>query len=92
MSSLFGGKKLTNQITPVAQKVCSYLARNHDADGGTTVVYWAVGPGGSEVEEVGDFTADEAERHTFTAPAEFGTGTQLLPAVRYFVTRLNINF
>src|SRR6476661_7244822 len=44
VSSLFGGKKLTNQITPVAQKVCSHLARNHDADGGTTVIYWAVGP------------------------------------------------
>jgi ribosomal protein L12E/L44/L45/RPP1/RPP2 len=87
VSSLFGGKKLTNQITPVAQKVCAYLARNHDADGGTTVVYWAVGPGGGEVEEVGDLTADEAERHVFGPPADFGTGTQLLPAVRYFVDR-----
>src|SRR5205085_4913401 len=65
VSSLFGGKKLTNQITPVAQKVCAYLARNHDADGGTTVIYWAVGPGGGEIEEVGDLTADQAERHVF---------------------------
>jgi hypothetical protein len=87
VSPLFGGKRLNNEITPIAQKLCAYLARNHDADGGTTVIYWAVGPGGSEVEVVGDFTADEAERHTFGPPAEFGTGTQLLPAVKYFVER-----
>src|SRR5436190_13504728 len=87
LSPLFGGKKLNNEITPVAQKLCAYLARNHDADGGTTVIYWAVGPGGSQVEVVGDFTAEQAEKHTFGAPREFGTGTQLLPAVKYFVER-----
>src|SRR5262249_57496105 len=36
---------------------------------------------------VGDLTADQAETHVFGAPREFGTGTQLLPAVRYFVER-----
>src|SRR5262245_59857593 len=37
LSPIFGGpKKLSNDITPVAQKVCAYLARNIDADGGTT--------------------------------------------------------
>src|SRR5437588_8742908 len=88
LSPIFGGpRKLTNEVTPVAQKICSYLARKLDADGGTTCIYWAVGPGGSEIEEVGDFTAEQAERHTFGPPADFGTGTQLLPAVRYFVDR-----
>ena len=58
-----------------------------DADGGTTCIYWATGPGGSEIEEVGDLTAEQAERHDFGPPKEFGTGTQLLPAVRYFVDR-----
>jgi hypothetical protein len=88
LSPIFGGpKKPQNEITPVAQKLCTYLARNIDADGGTTCVYWATGPGGSEVEVVGDLTADEAERHVFGPPQDFGTGTQLLPAVRYFVDR-----
>ena len=88
LSSLFGGpKKPVNEVTPVAQKLCAYLARKIDADGGTTCIYWAVGPGGSQVEEVGDLRAEEAERHVFGPPAEFGTGTQLLPAVRYFVDR-----
>ncbi len=88
LSPIFGGsKKLTNEVTPVAQKLCSYLARKIDSDGGTTCVYWATGPGGSEVEVIGDLRADEAERHVFGPPRDFGTGTQLLPAVKYFVDR-----
>ncbi|NBO93650.1 MAG: VWA domain-containing protein [Planctomycetia bacterium] len=89
MASLFGwsGKKKTNEITPVAQKVCSYLAGKLDADGGTTVIYWAVGPGGSQVQVVGDLTAEQAASHEFGPPEDFGTGTQLLPAVKYFCER-----
>jgi hypothetical protein len=88
LSSLFGRRQqLRNEITPVAQQICAYLARKIDADGGTTCIYWAVGPGGSEVEVIGDLRAEEAEGHTFGPPRDFGTGTQLLPAVRYFVDR-----
>jgi hypothetical protein len=88
LSSLFG-KKATRQntITPVAQKVCAYLARKLDADGGTTVIYWAVGPNGAGVEVVGDLTGEQAEKHNFGPPRDFGTGTRLAPAVRYFVDR-----
>jgi hypothetical protein len=89
ISLFFGGRKqqAPNQVTPVAQKVCAYLARKIDADGGTTCIYWAVGPGGSRIEVIGDLRAEEAERHVFGPPREFGTGTQLLPAVQYFVER-----
>jgi hypothetical protein len=89
LASLFGAKKKEghNEITPVAQKICAYLAKKIDADGGTTCIYWAVGDGGGHVEVVGDLTSDQAERHVFGPPANFGTGTQLLPAVRYFVER-----
>jgi hypothetical protein len=88
LASLFGLKKQTvNEVTPVAQKLCAYLAGKIDADGGTTVIYWATGAGGSRIEVVGDLRADEAERHYFGPPREFGTGTQLLPAVKYFVER-----
>lgn len=88
LASLLGKKKQGhNEVTPVAQKVCAHLARKLDADGGTTCIYWAVGPGGSQIEEIGDLTADEAERHVFGPPHDFGTGTQLLPAVKYFVDR-----
>ncbi len=87
-SAIFGGgKPKSNEITPVAQKLCAYLARKIDADGGTTVIYWAVGPGGGQIQEVGDLRAEQAERHVFGPPDNFGTGTQLLPAVRYFAER-----
>jgi hypothetical protein len=88
-ASLFGSKKkeAQNEVTPVAQKVCAHLARKLDADGGTTCIYWATGQGGSKVEVIGDLTADQAEKHHFGPPRDFGTGTQLLPAVRYFVER-----
>ena len=85
---LFGKKKQSlNEITPVAQQVCAYLARKLDADGGTTCIYWATGPGGRQIEVIGDLTAEQAEKHVFGAPKNFGTGTQLLPAARYFVDR-----
>ncbi|MBN9523227.1 VWA domain-containing protein [bacterium] len=95
MSELYGlpsgsgpfRRKNANLVTPVAQQVCAYLARRLDADGGTTCVYWATGTGGAHVELVGDLTADQAERHAFDGPEDFGTGTRLLPAVRYFVDR-----
>src|ERR1700676_1567713 len=88
LSPLFSGHKPPhNEITPVAQQLCAYLARKIDADGGTTCVYWAVGPGGGQIEVVGDLTADQAENHVFGPPRDFGTGPQLLPAVKYFVDR-----
>ena len=88
LSSIFSRQSAPrNEITPVAQKLCAYLAKRIDADGGTTCIYWAVGPGGSEVEVIGDLRAEEAEKHIFGPPRDFGTGTQILPAVRYFVDR-----
>ena len=87
VSSIFAKPKVQNHVTPVAQKLCAYLARNIDADGGTTCIYWAVGTNGAQVEVIGDLTADQAETYDFKGPRDFGTGTQLLPAVRYFVDR-----
>jgi hypothetical protein len=89
VSAVFAKPKLQNQVAPVAQKLCSYLASTIDADGGTTCIYWAVGPNGTQVELVGDLTADQAATFDFRGPQDFGTGTQLLPAVRYFVDRFS---
>src|SRR5205807_6224668 len=52
-ASLFGNAKpALNEITPTARKICAYLARKPDADGGTTCIYWATGPGGSQIEVI----------------------------------------
>jgi hypothetical protein len=87
VSSIFKKAPVHNDIAPVAQQLCAYLARKIDADGGTTCIYWAVGPDGKNIEVVGDLRAEEAETYPFKGPSDFGTGTQLLPAVRYFVER-----
>jgi hypothetical protein len=89
MTNLYGGGHGSsyNQVTPVAQKICAYLARKIDADGGTTCIYWATGSDGRHIEEIGDLRAEQAEQHTFGPPNHFGGGTHLLPAVKYFVER-----
>jgi hypothetical protein len=65
-----------------------WLAERLDADGGTTVIYWACGSG-REFEVVGDFTAEQCRSAAFRGPshAGFGKATFLAPAVRYFVDR-----
>jgi hypothetical protein len=87
LSPIFRKAPPRNEVTPVAQQICAYLARRIDADGGTTVIYWATGENGGQIEVVGDLRAEQAENHVFGPPREFGTGTQLLPAVKYFVER-----
>jgi hypothetical protein len=77
-----------NLVEPLARDFISYLASNLDEDGGTTVIYWACDDGAA-FEVVGDFTADQVRSLAFGGPKEkdFGNGTRLLPAVRYFVDR-----
>jgi len=78
----------TNEVEPQARKFTSYLAGNLDADGGTTVIYWACGDG-SQIEVAGDFTADQCESAIFKGPEKvpFGQKTMLAPALEYFVDR-----
>ena len=77
-----------NIVQPAAREFISYLAGNLDADGGTTVLYWACGDGGG-FEVVGDFTAEQCATLELSGPrgVGFGQGTRLLPAVEYFVNR-----
>jgi hypothetical protein len=85
---LYGyGATPVNQVTPVAQRICAHLASKIDADGGTTVIYWATGMRGDQIEVIGDFRAEQALAHTFGPPREYGTDTRLLPAVKYFTER-----
>lgn len=78
-----------NEIEPLVRKVTGYLAANLDADGGTTVIYWACGPDGDEMEEIGDLTAEDCGHAKIAGPLKvpFGGATKLTPAVRYFADR-----
>lgn len=77
-----------NIVQTFARDFISYLASNLDADGGTTLIYWACGDG-SGIEVVGDFDANACKTLEIRGPSTvtFGNGTQLLPAVKYFVER-----
>ncbi|MCA9071555.1 MAG: VWA domain-containing protein [Planctomycetaceae bacterium] len=77
-----------NIVEPLAQDFISYLASELDEDGGTTVIYWACG-NGDAYEVLGDFQEDECKTLQVAGPTKvsFGQGTQLTPAVRYFVDR-----
>lgn len=76
-----------NQIQSFCQEMVPYLAEKLDADGGTTVIYWACGAKGGAIEELGDFSADQARSAKYSGPQVWGTGTKLLPALSYFVDR-----
>lgn len=77
-----------NIVQPLAREFIGYLAGNLDADGGTTVIYWACGDGGG-IEVAGDFTTEQCATLELGGPREagFGQGTLLIPAVKYFEER-----
>lgn len=79
-------KNSENIIEPLAQDFIAYLAGNLDADGGTTVIYWACGDG-SKIESLGDFREEECKNLKIAGPTKtsFGNKTMLLPAVQHFV-------
>ena len=76
-----------NIVAPIAKDVIPYLASKIDADGGTTVIYWACGAQGDKIEEYGDLTAEQAAEAPYDGPKVWGEKTYLLPAVRYFIER-----
>ncbi|MFO1429570.1 MAG: VWA domain-containing protein [Candidatus Competibacteraceae bacterium] len=77
-----------NTVQPVARDFMGFLAGHLDAQGHTTLIYWACGDG-SQIEVAGDFdeahcaTADIVGPRTTT----FGKRTLLLPALNYFIER-----
>jgi hypothetical protein len=74
-----------NIVEEQARKMTEYLSK-FDADGGTTVIYWATGDG-RQIEVVGDLTGAQCPTASFASPKEFGNETHLLPAIKYFVER-----
>jgi hypothetical protein len=78
----------SNIIQPLARNFISYLASNLDADGGTTVIYWACGEG-DDIEVIGDLTEQQCVQMDMQGPAtmRFGKETHLKPAMAYFIER-----
>lgn len=75
-----------NLVEPVARKMASFLTR-FSADGRVSLIYWALGPDGSQIEEIGRHTEAEVATLKIIGPTQhaWGRDTRLLPPVRYFV-------
>ena len=76
-----------NVVSPFVQQMCTYLAQKLDVDGCVSTIYWAAGDDGSQIEEIGSFTADTVQQHTFRGPKVYGKHTVVMPAIRYFVDK-----
>jgi hypothetical protein len=83
VSALFAPSS-PNVVEPVARTLAAYLA-NFGSSGKTNVIYWACGPGGAQIQEFGEMDAASAKSKAFPPPRQFGTGTKLLPAIKFFV-------
>jgi hypothetical protein len=90
MMDLFGSKlppmfrKPEHNVMQVVASSMAQMLADFDSDGETTVIYWATGLMGEEVEVLGDMNSAAADKFSFSGPKKFGTGTKLAPAVRYY--------
>jgi len=88
MQSAYGksAKSVENLVEIEARKFLYYLADRLDAEGQTTTIYWACS-GSRELEVLGDIQASQCNTLKIEGPleADFGSMTNLLPALRYFV-------
>jgi len=91
MEDLFGEKSLAaglptspNHVRRAAVQSTGPLLARMSADGRVALIYWATGPGGKDIQVLGDLTAAEAEKFDSGPPDHCGTDRQLLPALKYF--------
>jgi hypothetical protein len=75
-----------NLVEPQMRWMLEYLATK-DRDGKVRVAYWASGDG-SQLEQVGDLTAEQAKDYRFPGPRFYGKATIMLPVLRDFVAHM----
>ena len=73
-----------NIVEPVAKSMLKFLAE-YSGDGTVELAYWAVGPGGREVEEVSKIRHDQLDSLKIRPKKKMGGSTYLLPIVKHFV-------
>ncbi|MCI0699833.1 MAG: hypothetical protein L0241_01940 [Planctomycetia bacterium] len=79
-----------NYVQGVARKLGEILC-GVTRSGKVSMLYWAMGPGGAETEEVGEFDAPSCLKAGIVGPKKkngWGTGTQMLPAIRYTIEKV----
>lgn len=92
MQHLFGAnlppmfRKPEHNVMQVVAVSMAQMLADFDSDGETTVIYWATGLMGEQIEPLGDMNSEALERFPFTGPKKFGTGTKLAPAINYYIS------
>lgn len=73
-----------NIVEPVAKSMLKFLS-DYAGDGTVDLAYWAVGPGGKEVEGVGKVDQNQLDSLKIRPRKKMGRGTHLLPIIKYYV-------
>ena len=76
-----------SEVEPQAQWMLEYLATK-DRNGILRVAYWACGRSGRDIQVVGDLRGVDVKQYKFPGPKRMGEGTNLLPALKDYVTYL----
>jgi len=50
-----------------------------------SMLYWAVGPGGDQIQSIGEFDATGCRSAAIVGPKTWGTGTKMLPPLKHIV-------
>jgi len=79
-----------NVIEPVAKSMLKFLAE-YSGDGTVELAYWAVGPGGKDVEGVGKIKQDQLDSLKVRPRKKMGRSTYLMPIIDHFVNNKLIN-
>jgi hypothetical protein len=75
---------LDNQVEPQVRWMLQYLATK-DRNGVLRVCYWACGPGGADIEPIGELGGVDVAKYRFPGPKFPGRSTRLLPAMRDYM-------
>lgn len=88
MKSLYGTPGVfgatPNYVEPVAKAMLNFLC-GYSGTGTVNFNYWAIGPGGSEIETVGEVGASQIAQLKIRPQKNMGTGTRLMPIISHFV-------
>jgi len=75
-----------NNVEPQMRWMLEYLA-GKDRNGLARVAYWATGSG-SDLEQLGELSGEQAKEFKFPGPKQYGKGTVMLPVLRDYIAYL----
>lgn len=90
MREMFGGQSVfdakPNYVEMIARKLGEILS-GITKSGKVNMLYWALNPGGTDTEGIGEFDTAQCASADISGPKQhkMGTGTQMLPAIKYIV-------